>query len=136
MENHHFRVTLKHDRGRVTIQCNAENSEKAIERVLQSENAPFSAFLTVYAINPTPHVSGRYGSPMGRGNSQGFASNPARSQYRACRVRIDRDGCDPGGAYWGIRPRGLYLYAVQDGEGGIAFVDAPSSRDAIGQFFQ
>lgn len=51
--------------------------------------------------------------------------------FKAEIVTIDDEGYDNGGAYWGLRPGNIKLYAVQDGSGNIAFVDAVSCEQAI-----
>lgn len=54
-------------------------------------------------------VSGAYGAPMGRMDSQ--IDYGARLYLR--RVRLDSGGYDEGGAYWGL---GQKLWAYGDGE--------------------
>lgn len=123
-----FLVHLRHDRGNVVIEHPATDSDAAVKAVLAAEGAPWAAFRAVYAADPTPDVSGRHGAPMGRPSAGPFSSNPVL--WRAARVRLTRGGYDPGGAYWGLRQRGKYLYAVQDGEGRTSFVDARDAREA------
>lgn len=79
-------------------------------------------------IDPVPHVSGRYGAPMGR---YGGKLDPDAPHWRATRLPLDGGGYDKGGAYWGTRPIGVSLYAVQDGVGNVAYVDARGTDDAI-----
>lgn len=148
-ETPRFAVTLKHDAGRVRIIIAAEGrawgdkmpsdvfdapiyqaSDIAIHKACKHERAPFRAFVAVHVVNPTPDVPSRYGAPMGRVSASLDLDGPA---FRASRVPLDSGGYDRGGAYWGIRPRGVSLYAVQDGSGNVAFFDAPSSADAIAQ---
>lgn len=52
------------------------------------------------AINPTPPVSSRYGAPMGRHTGPDFLCAEA-GRVTLRRIRLDRGGYDPGGAYWG-----------------------------------
>ena len=122
-----FKVTLRHDRGRVTLNIWASDSDQAVTLALLREGAPDSAFCTVYQVDTTPPVSAAYGAPMGRPSS-GPMSNAHRPDYRASRVRLNAGGYDKGGAYWG---RGMALWAVQDGEGNLCFVRAASRADAI-----
>ena len=126
-----YLIILRHNRQSVRIYYTAKDSDTAVNLVLQSEGAPFSALKGVYATNLTPDVSCKYGAPMGRRNSPGFGSNPDRSAYRARRIRFVDGAYDPGGAYWGARAAGWYLYGVQDGEGNVAYVNAKTSREAI-----
>lgn len=61
--------------------------------------------------NPTPHVSGRYGAPMGRANRDSYTTKSGEvlqltvtedaAPFHLRRVRLDSGGYDPGGAYWG-----------------------------------
>lgn len=86
-------------------------------------------FQGVYLANPTPHVSSRYGAPMGRGS---IGPMDYESEFWiAEEIELDEGGYDPGGAYWGLRSLGEHLYAVQDGLGSVRFVDASSSNNAI-----
>lgn len=105
-------------------------SDVAIEKAIRHTGAPESAFCAVYIDNPTPDVSGAYGAPMGRVSGNMDFDAP---HWRAQRVRLDAGGYDRGGAYWGLRPAGVHLYAVQDGMGNVTFADASSSSDAIAQ---
>lgn len=104
-------------------------SDIAMGKALRAAGAPECAFVAVYQVDTAPPVSARYGAPMGR------RGHPIQHDddlpMRAARVPLDSGGYDRGGAYWGLRPRGLHLYAVQDGLGGLEYVDAPSSRAAI-----
>lgn len=79
--------------------------------------------LGVYLETTTPLASNRFGAPMGRPSER---LDP-KGRLTAQRVRIDSGGYDKGGAYWGLRPHGQHLYAVQDGIGNLAFVDAASA---------
>jgi hypothetical protein len=45
-----YAVTLKHDKGKVTIRTNATSEEHAIRNVLEFERAPRSAVLSVKAV--------------------------------------------------------------------------------------
>lgn len=121
---------------KVTIQAapTAESrhaSDAACKLALKVMRAPECAFVAVYQVDPTPDVSCRYGAPMGRMSRVLDSDGEDFSLFRASRVPLDSGGYDKGGAYWGQRPRGLSLYAVQDGMGNVAFVDARSNRDAI-----
>jgi hypothetical protein len=49
---------------------------------------------------------------------------------RLFRVRLDSGGYDDGGAYWGHRTGGRYLYAATDGDGWFKTVDAASRAHA------
>lgn len=113
----------------ITIRTAAQDSDTAVDLVLKAENAPFSAFRSVYQDNPVPPVSAKYGAPMGR------ASRPLDhdGDWKAEPVALDEGGYDPGGAYWGLRMGGEQLYAVQDGMGNIAFVDATGPDHALAQ---
>lgn len=51
--------------------------------------------------------------------------------WRAKAVPLDGGGYDRGGAYWGFRSNGERLYAVQDGMGNIAYVDARDGKHAL-----
>lgn len=147
-ETPRYDVTLKHDSGRITLRIAAESlprdqatfsdvfgmkindgPSRAIDHVCRLEKAPFAAFVSVYVANPVPPVSCRYGAPMGRASSSMDHDAP-ESIRRASRVPLNSGGYDAGGAYWGLRPSGLHLYAVQDGMGNLAFIDAATSDDA------
>lgn len=155
-ETPRYDVTLKHDSGRYTVRIAAESrswddpmisdvcgfdgplrngSDIAIARICKMERAPFSAFVSVYVANPVPAVSGRYGAPMGR-PSDAMDHDAPPAIRRASRVPLNSGGYDRGGAYWGTRPRGLHLYAVQDGMGNLAFVDAATSQEAISKAWE
>lgn len=81
----------------------------------------------IYLDNPTPSANCRYGAPMGRSGT-GIIDPDGRLSAR--RIALSCDGYDNGGAYWGSRGRGQYLYAVQDGLGNLAFVDADNAQHA------
>lgn len=153
-ETPRYDVTLKHDKGRITFRIAAETlprdqavysdvfdmkindgASRAIDLICRAEKAPFSAFVSVYVANPVPAVSGRYGAPMGR-QSSAMDHDAPESIRRASRVALNGGGYDRGGAYWGTRPRGLHLYAVQDGMGNLAFVDAATSQEAISKAWE
>lgn len=75
------------------------------------------------ANNPTPPVNAQYGAPMGRREThEPLTGNPFRLQM----IAIDRDGYDPGGAYWGI---GAPLFFYTDG-GTEAFIRATNRENA------
>jgi hypothetical protein len=46
-----YAVTLKHDKGKVTIQTNATSEEQAIRNILAIELAPRNAVLSVRRVN-------------------------------------------------------------------------------------
>lgn len=123
MQTHAFTVALS----QITIRTWARNSDTAVDLVMKAEKAPFSAFRSVYQDDPTPKVSARYGAPLGRQSDH----LDHDGTWRAAQVEIDEQGYDPGGAYWGLRPIGQSLFAVQDGMGNIAFVDAPGHDEAL-----
>jgi len=110
----------------ITIRTAAETSDKAVELVMKYENAPEAAFVSVYQDDPVPKVSAKFGAPMGR------PSRPLDhdGKWKAKTVPLDEGGYDKGGAYWGLRMGREKLFAVQDGMGNIAFVDAIGPRDA------
>ncbi len=70
------------------------------------------------------NVSSRYGAPMGRHTH----AAPFAGRIRARRVRLDRGGYDPGGAYWGLGMPLYYVYGADDGE---HYVRARSNAQAI-----
>jgi hypothetical protein len=123
MQTHAFIVALSE----ITIKTWAQDSDTAVDMVLKAEGAPFSAFRTVYQEDPVPHVSGKFGAPMGR------MSRPLDHDgtWRAQALDLDEGGYDEGGAYWGLRRSGESLFAVQDGMGNIAFVDASGPETAL-----
>lgn len=62
-----------------------------------------------------PNVASKFGAPMGR---RGDVPKPAKGvRCYLGRVKLDRGGYDPGGAYWGI---GAPLYHVQAEDGSIS----------------
>jgi len=109
------------------IQTWAKDADTAVSIVLENEHAPCSALEGVYQDNPVPHVSAKYGAPLGR-NSDPLDHD---GNWQAKHVKLDEGGYDNGGAYWGLRPTGVSLFAVQDGVGNIAFVDAPNKTQAL-----
>lgn len=78
----------------------------------------------------TPQLSCKYGAPMGR--------HPSHSAEHGERLNCRRiplhEGYDNGGAYWGIRARGLSLYCVYTAQGACAYLDASSRADALAEF--
>lgn len=84
----------------------------------------------------TPQLSGKYGAPMGRhvgspaNNNKPHACGPIY-----CRKLALHEGYDVGGAYWGIRPRGVALYCVYDCAQPLAYLDATSRTDALRQYY-
>jgi hypothetical protein len=73
------------------------------------------------------NVSGRYGSPMGR-SEYGTPENTEEKSIRVFKVRIDSQGYDDGGAYWGI---GQALYCATDGDEYRRFIRAHTRIQAI-----
>jgi hypothetical protein len=112
---------------KITIHTAATDSDTAVNIVLAFENAPMSALVSVYQDNPVPPVSGKYGAPLGRGSS----NLDHDGIWKAKRVKLDEGGYDKGGAYWGLRFNGESIYAVQDGMGNIAYVDAANKAAAL-----
>jgi len=110
----------------IRIQTSASSSEAAVAQVLAAENAPESAVLGVYLDNPVPKVNCRYGAPQGRVS----ANLDPDGRWEAKALDLD-EGYDDGGAYWGMRQYPMRLFAVQDGMGNIAYVDATCSDDAL-----
>lgn len=123
MQMHAFLVTTT----KTAITTWAQNSDQAVDQVIEAEGAPFNAFVSVYAVNPVPELSGKYGALLGR------LSNHLDHDglWKADHVPLDEGGYDAGGAYWGLRPPGTGLYAVQGGMGNIAFVDAAGPQGAL-----
>jgi hypothetical protein len=79
--------------------------------------------------NPTPAVSCRYGAPMGRYTGPDYLETEA-GRINLCRIRLDRGGYDPGGAYWGW---GAPLFYACDGDGNSRFFRAADRADAKAQ---
>lgn len=75
-----------------------------------------------------PHVSARYGAPMGR-HSVGDLDQ-SRASVRLFRVNLDSGGYDDGGAYWGLRPHGLSLWCAIDRDGDMQFTEASTREQA------
>ena len=67
-------------------------------------------------------VNSRYGAPMGR-RANGYLETRIKRHVRLFRVRIDSQGYDDGGAYWGI---GEPLFCAIDDDGNRQFVRAAS----------
>ena len=79
--------------------------------------------MTAITLEP---VSSRYGAPMGRQDSPSIETMlPAF--VRLARVRLDSQGYDSGGAYWG---NGAPLYVAQDDDGNRQFARG-HSRAAV-----
>jgi len=125
MQTYKFEVTLS----KGTTITWARNSDVAVNLVLQAEKAPFEAFVSVYQSNPVPKVNAAYGAPLGR--ASGNLDHDGK--WRAERVPLDEGGYDEGGSYWGLRSPGESLFAVQDGMGNIAFVDAAGKDSALAE---
>lgn len=115
----------------ISITTAAQSADVAVDLVLKFENAPPSALVSVYQDDPVPHVSAKYGAPMGRmSNALDHDTLETKGMWRAERLDLD-EGYDAGGAYWGMRMNGEALYSVQDGMGNIAFVDARTNAEAL-----
>ena len=127
MQTHEFTVSLS----QIQITTWAQDSDTAVNMVLEAEKAPFEAFVSVYQANPVPKVSSKYGAPHGRMSRPLDHNNLEDGLWKAEPVPIDEDGCDLGGAYWGLRPTGQQIFSVQDGMGNIAFVDAVGPEAAL-----
>ena len=67
-------------------------------------------------------VNSRYGAPMGR-HAEGYLETRVKRFIRLFRVRINSQGYDDGGAYWGI---GEPLFCATDYDGNRKFVRARS----------
>lgn len=80
-------------------------------------------------INPTPHVSSRYGAPMGRTSDHlsGLIIEETDSRFTLRRVPINSGGYDSGGAYWGLG-QPLFWWSVEITEG--------DARDECSGFFR
>ena len=68
------------------------------------------------------NVSSHYGAPMGR-RADGYLETRIKRYVRLFRVRINQQGYDDGGAYWGI---GEPLFCAIDGDGNRQFIRAAS----------
>lgn len=68
-------------------------------------------------------VSCRYGAPMGRRDDASIETAVPRF-VRLQRVRLDSQGYDSGGAYWGIRRPGESLFVAEDGDSNRQFISA------------
>lgn len=110
--------------GRYSFGARAASAAEARREVKQWTSLKVAG---AYVVNPTPRVGCSFGAPCGRIGSKLQLGHP----FSAKRVRLDAGGYDPGGAYWGIRERGKHLYAVQDGRGGLTFVDASTRAEAL-----
>ena len=64
----------------------------------------------------------RYGAQMGR-----YSDGTIGPKFRVYRVRLDCQGYDPGGAYWGI---GARLYMAEDKDGNRVYVRAYDNAEA------
>lgn len=77
-----------------------------------------------------PHVSGKYGAPMGRREFHTDWDELEPRSIHLFAVRLDSGGYDCGGAYWGLRRRGERLYCATDGADYRKFIDAESRAAA------
>ena len=102
----------------------------AIERGESVAIAGIPAKVTRKQFDPFPHVSGKYGAPMGR-----HSDNPANLQdvKRLCaRHQQGGDGYDRGGAYWGTPSNVWAVWARLNGEViDVVYVRARSRAAAI-----
>lgn len=80
-------------------------------------------------IDPTPHVSGKYGAPLGRFTGPDYLETSAGPLYLR-HIRLNSGGYDSGGAYWGQYQR---LYWVADQDGNSKFLRARNRDDAKAQ---
>ena len=103
-------------------------SDVAVEKTLTHLNLPHSAFVAVFSQNPTPNANCLYGTPLGR---KSHSLDPDAIEYQIVQLTLDENGCDEGGVYWGARTNGESLFAVQDGMGNIAFVNAENQNLAL-----
>lgn len=110
-----------------TIHIEAADDGEALKKLKDEHGISFDDFIAIYLDDPTPKVGGRYGAPMGRPSER----LDTDGKWQAQKVELDEGGYDPGGAYWGLRPRGEALFVVQDGSGNIAFIDATSREAAL-----
>lgn len=74
-----------------------------------------------------PQVSARYGAPMGR-SQDGYLETDLPRFVRLFRVRLNRQGYDDGGAYWGLDVDPLWC--AMDDDGAQQFVRAASREQA------
>lgn len=86
--------------------------------------------------DPFPHVSGKYGAPMGRHGDtpKNFEGVP---KYKMCaRRQGGGDGYDRGGAYWGTPSNIWGVWTHQGDEVTCCYVRANSRDDAILQVLE
>lgn len=74
--------------------------------------------------NPITPVNARYGAPMGRAS---LPLDPSQGKISLRRVRINSQGYDAGGAYWGI---GQALWVAMDQAGATHYFRAPNRDKA------
>lgn len=78
-----------------------------------------------------PEAEHKHGAPMGR--------YPRGEMLVDCGIFCRKlnlhQGYDEGGAYWGSRERGMYLYCVYNRTGALVYVDAPNRADALRQWW-
>lgn len=82
-------------------------------------------------------VSSRYGAPMGRPNV-GTVDPDSRSKRVHLRRVPLHEGYDPGGAYWGDRPRGVMLFCAWHRDGWVRYLDAKAgifAEEAVKAYF-
>ena len=79
--------------------------------------------------NPFPHVSGRYGAPMGRRHDT--PSNFPQIKTLFAQHQGGTQGYDRGGAYWGYPANVWAVWGRMDGQVITTYVRAPSREAAI-----
>ena len=72
------------------------------------------------------HVGGYRGAPMGRGESHINRNAAVQLVVHVC--PLDEGGYDEGGAYWGVRRPGEYLWRAVDETTGVEFYFDASGR--------
>lgn len=77
-----------------------------------------------------PKVDCSRGAPMGRTRS---LTDPEGAVVNVSLVRMDKEGYDTGGAYWGLGLP-LYMASHNHGEGGLTFCRAIDNLEAIYKF--
>lgn len=77
-----------------------------------------------------PDVTGGRGAPMGRPHT-GVYQYAQRGPFYLREIKLDKGGYDPGGAYWGARPKGCKLYGALSEDGNAqTYVDAEDRTHA------
>lgn len=80
-------------------------------------------------ITPLKRLDTKYGAPHGRPSA--YLATGGRIKYHEPIkfylevMRLDSGGYDSGGAYWGLRPKGMRLYRFENQKiGAWGFIDA------------